>query len=433
MTEARTAPRNGRRGALRVLEPPRIRLGLSTGALYPTPTEDVPDIAASLGLFDLEIMLQTPGEYGASFLRELAGRCRSAGCRVHSIHLWQDLHPLLSPYSRRAREGRTLFKRAIDGAVELGGSVIVWHGPRRTELQTPADHARFIDAVAEQGRACSDAGLKLAVENVSWCALSSVREVHNLAAHLQEFDPRAERIGFVFDPFQAAEADANPFMILAAMQGRVFDVHLSDRREQEPQARHLSPGEGDLPWSALLRAISGAYRGPLMLEGVVGSDVGRIEATRYLLDPMLREVLQEADDVCDAAPPPGVLEGIRLFNEGEYYECHEVIEHEWHAETRPIRRLYQGILQIGVGFLHVKRGNHTGALLLLNDGIEKTSEFGPSCLGIDTGRLAAESQVALEKLRDLGSERLDQFDFADAPQVHFVHDPRHLPGPHAAT
>ena len=80
-----------------------------------------------------------------------------------------------------------------------------------------------------------------------------------------------------------------------------------------------------------------------------------------------------------AAPPARVLEGIRLFNDGEYYECHEVIEHEWHAETRPIRRLYQGILQIGVGFLHIKRGNHTGALLLLNDGIEKTSEFTPAC------------------------------------------------------
>ena len=170
-----------------------------------------------------------------------------------------------------------------------------------------------------------------------------------------------------------------------------------------------------------------------MLEGVVGSDIGRIEATRHLLDPMLREVLHEANEACEAVPPPGVLEGIRLFNEGEFYECHEVIEHEWHAETRPIRRLYQGILQIGVGLLHVKRGNHTGALLLLGDGIEKTSEFAPSCLGIDTGRLAAESQVALEILRDLGPERLDQFDFADAPQVHFVDEPRHLPGPHAAT
>ncbi len=416
MTEARTATRGG----LRVLEPPRLRLGLSSGALFPTATEDVPDAAARAGLFDLEIMLQTPGEYGASFMRELGSRGRAAGCRIHTIHLWQTLHPLLSPYARRAREGRTLFARAIDGTVELGGKVIVWHGPKQDELRSDDDRARFLDAVADRGSACAAAGLRLAIENVSWCALASVRDVLAFAASVQDFDPRAERIGFAFDPFQADEAGANPFMMLSAMQGRVFDVHLSDRREADPSQRHLPPGEGDLPWPALLRAISGAYSGPLMLEGIVGTEAGRLDATRRYLDPLLREVLADTETPCDATPPPGLLEGIRLFNAGEYYASHEAIEHEWHAEARPIRRLYQGILQIGVGFLHALRGNHTGALLLLADGIEKTVEFAPVCLGIETGRLAAESQAALERLRELGPDRMGEFEIETAPRVHFA-------------
>jgi uncharacterized protein len=420
VSDAQAATSNGRRGLLRVLEPPRLRLGLSTGALYPMPTEDVPDAAAGAGLFDIEIMLQTPGEYGAGFIRELASRSRSAGCRVHAIHLWQELHPLLSPYARRAREGRALFARAIDGATELGAKVIVWHGPRRSEMRAPADQARFLDAVADRGSACAAAGVRLAIENVSWCAVATVRDVLAFAASVQEFDPRVERVGFTFDPFQADEAGANPFMVLAAMQGRVIDVHLSDRREGDPDNRHLPPGEGDLPWPALLRAIAGTYSGPLMLEGIVGDDPACIDATRRYLDPLLREILEESRTPCDGTPPPGILEGIRLFNDGEYYECHEAIEHEWHAETRPIRRLYQGILQIGVGFLHARRGNHTGALLLLADGIAKTAEFAPLCLGIDTGRLAAESQAALETLRELGPERLPEFDFAAAPRIHLI-------------
>jgi len=420
VTETRTATRGGRRGRLRVLQPPRLRLGLSTGALFPTPTEEVPDVAARAGLFDLEIMLQTPGEYGTGFIRELSTRCRNAGSRVHAIHLWQQLHPLLSPYARRAREGRTLFARAIDGAVELGAKVIIWHGPKRTEMRTPSAYPHFVDAAAERGAACAAAGVRLAVENVSWCALATVRDVLAFSASMKELDPRAERVGFAFDPFQAEEADANPFMVLSAMEDRVFDVHLSDRRDDEREARHLSPGEGDLPWPALLRAISGVYSGPLMLEGIVGDDLARIDATRQLLDPMLRDILEESRIPCEANPPAGLLEGIRLFNEGEYYQCHEAIEHEWHAETRPIRRLYQGILQIGVGLLHAQRGNHTGALLLLADGIEKTTEFTPVCLGIDTSRLAAESQATLERLRELGPERLGEFDLAQAPQVRFV-------------
>jgi hypothetical protein len=204
------------------------------------------------------------------------------------------------------------------------------------------------------------------------------------------------------------------------MDDRVFDVHLSDRREDDPESRHLSPGEGDLPWPALLRAISGAYSGPLMLEGVVGEDLARIDATRQLLDPVLRDILEEGRTPCDAKPPAGLMEGIRLFNDGEFYACHEAIEHEWHAETRPIRRLYQGILQIGVGFLHAQRGNHTGALLLLADGIDKTVEFAPLCLGIDTGRLATESQAALDRLRELGPERLREFDLATVPKIQVV-------------
>ena len=169
--------------------------------------------------------------------------------------------------------------------------------------------------------------------------------------------------------------------------------------------------------------IAGVYSGPLMLEGIVGEELGRIDATRRQLDPLLREILQERATPCDGEPPPGLLEGIQLFNDGDYYECHEAIEHEWHAETGPIRRLYQGILQIGVGFLHARRGNHTGALLLLADGIAKTAEFAPRCLGIDTGRLAVESEAALETLRELGPERLREFDFAAAPRVHLVDEP----------
>src|SRR5215207_4658945 len=62
----------------------------------------------------------------------------------------------------------------------------------------------------------------------------------------------------------------------------------------------------------------------------------------------------------------------------------------------------------------------TLGLLLLADGIDKTVEFAPICLGIDTGRLAAESQAALDRLQELGPDRLSEFDFATAPQIRFV-------------
>ena len=153
-------------------------------------------------------------------------------------------------------------------------------------------------------------GCSLAIENVSWCALASVRDVLAFAAQLEEIDPEAERIGFAFDPFQAAEAGANPFMVLAAMEDRVFDVHLSDRREDDPEHRHLPPGEGDLPWPALLRAISGAYSGPLMLEGVVGDDLDRLEASRRCsIRCCARSWRAERDALCRRAAARGRWRG----------------------------------------------------------------------------------------------------------------------------
>jgi sugar phosphate isomerase/epimerase/predicted metal-dependent hydrolase len=395
-----------------------LRLGLSSGAFYPeVPTEEVPIAAARLGVAEIEVMLQTRGEYEPAFVRQIGVNCRAADVRVHAVHTFQSLHPLTTPYRRRTEEARVLFDRGIAAAVELGARTLVWHGLARHEAPAPDAWERFVAATAELAAACGAAGVTLAIENVSWCIVSSVRDVMALAARLPEIGP-AEAVGFAFDPFQAAEAGANPFMILAAMEGRIADVHISDHKEGDPASRHLPPGDGDLPWPALVRAITNSgYDGPLIAEGSLGSDpAATMTRIRSRFAPLLTALAPESDP-CAGSLPPGVLEGIRLFNERKFYECHEEIEHEWHAERGPVRRLYQGILQIGVGFHHARNGNHRGAVLLLTDGIEKTWRFLPSCRGIDTGRLVAESQACLDRIVALGPERLGEFDWATVPFV----------------
>ncbi|MBE3144354.1 MAG: DUF309 domain-containing protein [Planctomycetes bacterium] len=57
----------------------------------------------------------------------------------------------------------------------------------------------------------------------------------------------------------------------------------------------------------------------------------------------------------------GVVEGLRLFNSGEYFQAHEVLEDVWREERRPIRELYRGILQVAVAYYHLNRGNLIGA------------------------------------------------------------------------
>ncbi len=410
-----------------------LTLGVSSGAFYPTiPTEDTPSAAAALGFTDLEIMLQTPGEYEPAFARLLAANAITAGITIRSVHTMEQLHQVMSPYVRRADEGRAMMDRAIELAHIVGAGVLVWHGPPRSAVQTPEQWQQFIEEARSIAARCASAGITLALENVGRCVLGHVRDVTMFARFLPEFEPGS--IGFVFDPFQAAEAKANPFMMLAAMGNRVVNVHISDWLHSDPSQRHLPAGDGDLPWAAIIRAVAGSgYQGPLMIEGSLGSGEETATRVRARMEPLIRHVFSFPPRVArteGGIPPPtslpaGVEEGIRLFNQRRFYEQHEVIEHEWHAEHTPIRTLYQGILQIGVGFHHALNGNYGGALSLLTDGTTKVAQFSPTRYDLDLDRLVRETGACIEQLIVLGERNIAAFEPELIPTIHYLDNATH--------
>lgn len=120
---------------------------------------------------------------------------------------------------------------------------------------------------------------------------------------------------------------------------------------------------------------------------------------------------------CDEAPPALLLEGIAQFNRGEYFEQHETLERLWRAEPREIRRFYQGILQIGVAFHHLRRLNHHGAMYMLGRGSEYLAAFAPRCQSVDVEALLDASALALAEVERLGPDRLGEFDWRLAPMI----------------
>lgn len=123
---------------------------------------------------------------------------------------------------------------------------------------------------------------------------------------------------------------------------------------------------------------------------------------------------------CDDAPPPLLLEGVALFNRGEFFECHEALETLWREERDPVRFLYQGILQVGVAFHHLRRGNWIGAVRQLERGLAKLECYPPICQGVDVDCLVQQAQRCLHVLRQLGPERVADFDWALVPRVRLV-------------
>jgi predicted metal-dependent hydrolase len=121
---------------------------------------------------------------------------------------------------------------------------------------------------------------------------------------------------------------------------------------------------------------------------------------------------------CHEPPPRMLLDGIAQFNRGEYFEQHETLELLWRAEPREIRYLYQGILQIGVAFHHLRRLNHHGTAYMLTRGARYLTPFAPRCQTVDVARLLEDAAAALAEVERLGVDRLAEFDWSLAPTVH---------------
>lgn len=120
---------------------------------------------------------------------------------------------------------------------------------------------------------------------------------------------------------------------------------------------------------------------------------------------------------CPDAPPGQLLLGIRQFNRGEWYECHETIEALWLSETGDVRNLYQGIIQIAIALHHWRNGNLGGSLSLLASGNGYLLRVPAVCLWVDVVGLMAQVDRVRLALERLGKERMDELDTELIPRL----------------
>jgi predicted metal-dependent hydrolase len=112
-------------------------------------------------------------------------------------------------------------------------------------------------------------------------------------------------------------------------------------------------------------------------------------------------------------PVANLLEkGLLLFNEGRFYESHEVWEDLWRATADPVLKIcHQGLIQAAVGLHHLGRRNHVGARSQIEKAIRNLRTGAPAQHVLDIEGLISQLSVLLEKLpeqapRDLRIARL---------------------------
>jgi predicted metal-dependent hydrolase len=113
----------------------------------------------------------------------------------------------------------------------------------------------------------------------------------------------------------------------------------------------------------------------------------------------------------DRLPPLGE-EGIAYFNAGEYYQQHDSFEALWKQTPGVERELYQGILQVGVAYYQITRGNWRGAVKMLARAARHLKDLPDSCQGVDVRQLREDAAHVRAALLALMPQTLDQFDRA---------------------
>lgn len=113
----------------------------------------------------------------------------------------------------------------------------------------------------------------------------------------------------------------------------------------------------------------------------------------------------ELDCQCAEPMPPEGLESIRLFNAGEYYAQHDAFEALWVAEGGAVRDLYRAVLQVGVAYYQITRGNLRGAHKMLLRAVQWLTILPDVCRGVDVARLRADADAVraeLERVQQQG-------------------------------
>ena len=195
----------------------------------------------------------------------------------------------------------------------------------------------------------------------------------------------------------------------------------------------LVDGDADdwVYWTATPKSSSATRRIPIFLitenaevrrEGLnSGADLGLTPANAIKDLPRLAHEYarifdparaKQLDCECQQALPELAERGFAEFNQREFYKQHDSFEALWMETDGPVRDLYRAILQVGVAYYQIERGNARGALKMLLRSVQWLAVLPDQCQGIDVAALRADSYRVRAELERVGEDGLSDFDLS---------------------
>lgn len=200
-----------------------------------------------------------------------------------------------------------------------------------------------------------------------------------------------------------------------------------------------SNDENWITWTSTPKASPATRRIPIMLisdditvrenASIQGADVAISHAElNNNLQQWVKDIaripdpqrIEQLDCECQEPLPELAQEGIKKFNAGEYYKQHDLFEEQWMAIDTPVRDLYRAVLQVGVAYFQIQRGNYRGALKMLQRSVQWLIVLPDECQGINIKKLREDSFRVRAELERLGEARISDFDMSLIKDVEYT-------------
>ena len=226
--------------------------------------------------------------------------------------------------------------------------------------------------------------------------------------------------------------------------GDAYGLHPLDDRERvvstlaDAQAALLLV-DGDDPdwayWTATPKSSPATRRVPVLL--ITDAAVSYLQGADKVLDPaelmahpaqiiaaharvIDPATAEQLDCECGDLLPELAQQGVEKFNAGEFYKQHDLFEELWMATDGPVRDLYRAILQVGIAYYQIERGNARGGRKMLLRSWQWLTMLPDTCQGVDVAALRADAAAVRAELERLGEDRITEFNRALLQPVKLV-------------
>ena len=109
-------------------------------------------------------------------------------------------------------------------------------------------------------------------------------------------------------------------------------------------------------------------------------------------------VSQPREPELSAEERAAFLRGVREFNDGYYFECHDTLEDLWSGLRGDARDFFQGLIQVSVGHYHLGNGNRAGAARMFERSLARLERYPARYFGFDVSRQRDELVARLRAL-----------------------------------